>query len=217
LNNLGKIKDAEGRDSNLFYTILFQPTKTFNYIIENKLYSTTTVLLVLGGIVRSIDNAIEENVGDENSLVFILLSRVFLGALLGWIGYYIYAAVLSFTGEWLGGKANGEKFRTAIGWALIPSIAGLLLLIPGVLIFGKDIFSSSLSNDTLVYETFYYNFMAIYFLLQIWSLIIFIKGVKVIQGFGTFKAIANVLLPILAIIVLVLFLIGLVQLSIFLS
>ncbi|MDR6301426.1 Yip1 family protein [Mesonia maritima] len=205
MNNLEKIREAEtkGMSKTLFYNLLFHPSSAFRYIFENKMYETTTILLILGGIVRAFNDKVQDNAGDDTSLGGILFGSILFGGLLGWIAFYIYAAILSFAGEWLGGKASGKKFRTVIGWALIPSILGLLLLIPAILVFGKDIFSSSLSSDNLAYEIFYYIFMAIYFSLQIWSLIIFIIGVKFTQKFGTFRAIINILFPAIALVLFI--------------
>ncbi|MEC3908579.1 YIP1 family protein [Tamlana sp. 2201CG12-4] len=133
----------------LIYSIWNKPKLTLQYILERCPEKHVYVLLVLGGIVRAVSRASDKGMGDNMSTPYVLLLTFFLGGLLGWVSYYIYAWALSFTGGWLDGKAESDKFRTIIAWALVPSIASLILLIPEVIILGDDLFRSvPLDNST---------------------------------------------------------------------
>ena len=142
--------------------------------------------------------------GDKMATSSVLIFATIGGALFGWLSYYIYAYFISFTGTWIKGKATPKEFRIILAWASIPSIAGLILLIPELFIFGDDLFRSELSSSDLLYTISYKIFAMIDIVLGIWTLIILIKGTALIQGFGIGKAILNIFLPLLLLIVLIL-------------
>lgn len=185
----------------LFLSIWTKPTITLKYILEKCPKQYVLVLLVLGGIVRSISRASERGMGDTMSTASVLLISVLVGGLIGWISYYIYAWALSFTGNWIKGAAEPETFRTVIAWSLVPSIATLILLIPELIIFGDDLFKSELSDVSMVKGIGLVAFGIFELALSIWSLVILVIGTKIIQGFGTGKAILNVFLPILVLVI----------------
>jgi len=85
---------------------------------------------------------------------------------------------------------------------MIPAIAGLFLLIPGYMIFGEGLFSNTQEIYQFEYISSYSGFKILYFILNLWSVIIFIKGIKIIQNFSTLRAIGNLFLPSLALVVL---------------
>lgn len=85
-------------DNNLLTKIWLNPTDTLIYILENHPKKYVTILLVLGGIVRTIDRASNKDIGDNMSTVAVLGITIILGGLFGWITYFIYAWGMSVTG-----------------------------------------------------------------------------------------------------------------------
>lgn len=105
--------DTDIKKKNLYLSIWGKPKSTFQKIFANPNKNDVIILLVLGGVANSIDNI--ELGSDDNMRVFGRLSiAVIVGALLGWIGYYIYAWAMSAAGEWLGGRASSSQFRTVV-------------------------------------------------------------------------------------------------------
>jgi hypothetical protein len=178
--------------------IWFRPSKVLKLIIASKNRDNVYVLLFLGGIAYSFYKAINRGELGFSSIYHMVIFRGILGGLLGWLVFYIFTSLLSFTGEWIGGKAEGDQYRTVLAWSMIPAIVGLFLLIPGYMIFGEGLFSNTQEIYQFEYISFYSGFKILYFILNVWSVIIFIKGIKIIQNFSTLRAIGNLFLPSLA-------------------
>lgn len=188
-------------ENNLLLKIWVKPKATLIYILENCPNKFIIPLMILGGITRSIDRASAQNMGDKQSTFFILMIAIIVGGMFGWLSYYFYAWLLKVTGKWLGGIAEFEDFRTVIAWSLIPSICTLVLLVPELIIFGDDIFKSELSDPNLFSTLMLMVFGLLELTLGIWTLIIFIKGVALIQKFNIGKAILNMILPVFVILI----------------
>ena len=205
------IEDTEITDKNLFIKIWTKPTKTLTYILDKCPTKHVTLLLILAGITNSIDNAISRGTGDSMSITTVLISAVIIGGLFGWLGYYIYAWALSATGRWLKGKAINAEFRTIIAWSSVPAICSLVLLIPQLLLYGDELFKSEPMLDT---EILYYTmigFGIIEFCIAIWSIVIMVKGIMIVQDFGIGKSILNMFLPGLILIIPILLIVFLVM------
>ena len=181
----------------LIYSIWSRPKITLEYVLEKCPKKYVFVFLVLGGIVRAINRASDRGMGDTMSTAGVLTLSIVIGGLIGWMFYYIYAWALSFTGNWLNGKADPETFRTIIAWSLVPTITTLILLIPELLIIGDQLFKSEFTFLTTFQSVAMIGFGLIELALWIWSLVILVIGIKIIQGFTTGKAIFNIILPVL--------------------
>lgn len=191
------------QEDNLLTQIWVKPKGTLAYILQSCPEKYVPVLLCLGGIVRAIDRASMKDAGDTMSTTSVLLSVVIGGGLFGWLTYYIYAWAMSVTGRWVNGHASPSNFRTVIAWALIPSITSLVLLVPEVLIFGDDLFKSEPINTSDFNNTMRIVFGIVEMTLGVWTLVIMVKGVSLIQNFTTGKSILNLILPGLLIIGLI--------------
>lgn len=185
----------------LIFTIWNQPKLTLRYILERCPEKNVFLFFVLGGIVDAISRAANKGMGDTMSLMAVLLITVIAGGLFGWISYFIYAWTLSWTGKWLDGKAEPERFRTVLAWSLVPSIATIILLIPELLVLGEDLFKSTMDDDSMFSNISLIVFGVLEIVLSVWSLVILVTGIKLVQGFGTGKAILNLILPALVILV----------------
>ncbi|MCF4101912.1 YIP1 family protein [Gillisia sp. M10.2A] len=197
--------------NSVFETIWLKPTASLKFIIRNYPRKYVTVLLMLGGVVNSVDRASRIGMGDDMSLAAVLIISLGLGAGLGWISFYIYAYTLSITGNWLKGSSEPKEFRTIIAWSLVPSIAGLLLLIPEILFFGDEVFKSNVSNTSLSFNPAKLIFGAVELIFWLWSVVILVKGIKIIQKFSTGRALANMMLPVGIIMGVILFFLLLAQ------
>jgi hypothetical protein len=199
-NNITIQDNNPVNESKLIYEIWIKPTQTLKYILNTCPEKYVTLFIVLGGITEAINKASNKNNGDNMSTMAVLSFAIIGGALFGWISYYLYAFFLSITGKWLNGRAEPQQFRTVLAWASVPTISSLLLLIPELLIFGDDLFRSELSNSELSYTLLYGIFSLIEMVLGIWTIIITVKGISIIQEFGIGKSILNLFLPALLLI-----------------
>ena len=176
--------------TNLFRKIWTEPQATLRYILANRVEEHVSMFFVLGGIARAVGRAIAQHpthkTGGAAALVFAIIG----GSISGMITYTSYAWGMSLIGGWLGGKATNDQFKLVLGWALVPTIAALLLLIPTLSALSGEFASTPLLTSTLLIGCGLAQLG-----LGIWSSVILVKGVLLIQSFTVGRALANVLLP----------------------
>lgn len=190
-------------DSEIFTKIWTSPRLVLNYLNENKYDKFVHILLIAAGISSSLDKASTKNMGDNMSLFAVLALCILVGGLLGWVFYYIYAALISWTGKWIKGQGDTEAILRMLSYAMIPSVVGLILLIPQLLIFGNNIFQSDLDiyNQGTVSMIIFYFTLFLEFTLGIWTIVLFVIGISEAQKFSIVKSIFNMILPGLIIII----------------
>ena len=189
-------------DKKIFSEIWTSPRKVFKFINTYKYDKYVTGLLILAGITRTFDRASVKNMGDNYSIWGIIAFCIIIGALFGWITYYIYSALISWTGKWINGKGNTASILRVLSYALIPSIISLLLIIPQIVIYGNEIFKAEgdISSGGIVSNIIVYGSMIIEFTLGIWSLVLCIIGISEVQELSIGKSILNLVLPAIVII-----------------
>ena len=188
-------------DKEIFSKIWTSPKIVFKFINDNLYNKHITPLLLAAGISNAMDRAVMKNAGDSMSLVGVILLSAVIGGLFGWISYYIYGALLSWTGKWLDGKGNTDAIVRMLAYAAIPSIAALVLLVPKVLIYGNGVFQSEsnfLGSGTILNLVFYTCVIA-ESALGIWTIVLSIIGLSVVQKFSIVKSVLNFFLPIIII------------------
>ena len=199
---ISETENMELTDGEIFTKIWTSPRLVFRYLNDTRYDKFVTILLILAGIARGFDRASIKNMGDNLPLIGVLSICIILGGLLGWISYYIYAALLSWTGTWLNGKGDTDSLLRMISHAMIPMIVALILLIPQISVFGNEIFQS----DSDIYGTgmaatiMYYFTSYLGISLSIWSIILVVIGISEVQKISVWKSILNMILPVLLII-----------------
>lgn len=185
-------------DKEIFSQIWTKPRSVFKFINDNNYAKHVKFLLVLAGIIRAFDRAAVKNLGDILPLWAILCLCIILGGLLGWIAYYIYAALIEWTGKWLGGMADTTAILRILAYAMIPAIITLLLLIPQIGVYGNEIFKADgdITSAGLVPNIIVYVSLMFELIFGIWTLILCIVGVSEVQKLSIGKAILNLILPI---------------------
>lgn len=186
--------------TNIFRKIWTEPRATLRYILTNHVDEHVSLLFVLGGIARAVGRAIAQypthKMGGAAALVFAIVG----GSISGIITYTGYAWGMSLAGGWLGGKATTDQFKMVLGWALVPTIATLLLSIPTLAVLSGEAASTPLLTHALLAGC-----GLVQLGLGLWATIILLKGVTLIQDFTIGRALANVLIPGALVVGLVLF------------
>jgi hypothetical protein len=203
-------------DKDIFLKIWTSPRLVFKYINDKQYGNYTTMLLIFAGIYNSLDKAISQHMGNHMPLWGVLGMSIVGGALFGWLSYYIYAALISWSGDWLKGKGDTDSILRIMSYALIPSLVSLAFLIPEIALYGNDLFNSDV-------QPFFFGWIddklilfleAISVCLGTWSLILFVIGIAEVQKLSIWKSILNMALPILFIgipIFIIVFLFKLIQ------
>ena len=189
----------EMNDREIFTRIWTQPGRVFAFINANHYDKYLYVLLFFAGIARAFSRASMNNLGDKWSIEMIIAIAIVGGGLFGWISFYIYAALLSWTGKWLKGEGNTQSILRILAYAMIPSIVALLFLIPQIGYYGNEIFKSSgdissagVLPNILVYGSFFMEIV-----LGIWTILLSVIGISVVQNLSITKSVLNLLLPVL--------------------
>ncbi len=181
----------------IFIKIITSPREAFRFINDYKYDKHLYLLLCLGGIVRAFDRATSKNMGDNFSMLAIISICIISGGLFGWISYYIYASLMSWCGGWFNSRGNPQSILRILAYALFPSILGLIILIPQILIYGNEIFKSETGIDAtdLINFSVFYALIFIEVALSVWSFILLIIGISEVQKLSIGKSIIIVFLP----------------------
>lgn len=190
--------------NNLVTEIWVKPTLVFKYLFKTNPEKYLWILMILAGISSSLDNYLTKThsyVNTSYSLGYLLGVIVF-GALFGWISFYIFGWILSIFGSgFLNGHAKPKEFRTVLAWGSIPSTSSIILTILLAIVYGTN----SLSSDNISNEIEAYIFIVVGLMqigLGIWGVIIITHGIKLIQKFSFGKALLNLLLPFIILVII---------------
>jgi len=191
-------------DWQIFSKIWLKPRPIFEYI-DHTYYTRYLVLLItLIGIANVGGGVFEKSFSSTYDFYTSFLFSIFKGGLLGWIGFYVFAFLLSLTGKWLKGEASTNSMLLMSAHAYIPNILIMLFWIPRIILMDNihvDIWEERPDPSLSTY--FMKAILGIgELVLNIWSLVLLVVGVSVVQQFSLGRAIANVLLPILFLILL---------------
>lgn len=186
----------------VFMKIWTSPRAVFRFIDEYRYEKHMTLMLVLAGIARAFDRAEMRNEADHSPLGLVIGLSIALGGLFGWITYYMYAGMVSVTGEWIGGKANTDRILRMLAYALLPSVISLAFLIPQIAIYGGEVFKSDgdFSGAGVAGSMIFYIAMILQVALSMWSIVLCVIGLSEVQQFSIGKSILNLLLPAIAIV-----------------
>ena len=168
-----------------------KPRETIQSIVDHNPKQSVLLLASLFGISKVLDKASFNNAADTTSLSGIFAIAIVGGSIYGIVSLYIGSFLIKHTGHWLGGKSNSENVRAAIAWSSVPVAWALLLWIPELAIFGKDLFTSTtptmvahpyLAKSLLAIE------LAIDITITIWTLVLLFRSLGQVHGFSAWKA-----------------------------
>lgn len=201
-----KPEEIQLSDKDIFTKIWISPRLVFKFINENNYTKFTTILLILGGITSALNRASAVNMGDIMPLWSVLIVCMLGGAVFGWLYFYIYAALLSWTGKWLKGIGNTKALFRMISYALIPSMVVLFTFILRIVLIGNEEFQGNVDvlNNGFLTTTLFSFSLFVELVIGVWTLVILVIGISEVQKLSIGKSILNLILPmVLLIIVLI--------------
>ena len=186
-----------GRD--IFSKIWMSPRMVFKFVNDSNYNRLTTSMLILAGIVNALYSASFRNIGDHLSLPIVLIVCLLGGVIFGWIYFYLYAALLSWTGKWLKGAGNTRSLLRMMSLAFIPSLVLILLFIVRIALYGNEVFQSNIDIFAKGAPTIaaYAFFTFVETAIGVWTLGILIIGISEVQKLSIWKSILNMILPII--------------------
>jgi hypothetical protein len=206
---------AKEETLNPWLSMWMQPRATIQQIVDSNPERLVLVLAAIAGISRVLNRASLKSLGDIIEWPLIFLIAAILGPVAGIIGLYIGGALIHWTGKWIGGKGSPENIRAAIAWSSIPVIWALLLWIPEFALFGEELFTTKmptiLASPSLTLLLF--GFGIIELVIGIWTIVVSLKCIGQVQGFSAWKALGNMALSALVILIpIILFTFGVILL-----
>ena len=208
-------------DREIFTKIWFSPRKVFKDINERCYSKYVPVLLVLAGISRALERASVKNLGDKLPPshwgvpgVCILVGICIIGGgLLGWVGFYLYAALISWTGKWLKGKGDTKSIARVWAYAMIPYVVVLVFWAVRIGIYGIEVFKENgdVTSAGLFLNIIFYLSGFLTLVIGIWMYVFCVIGISEVQKFSIWKSILNILMPVFVVFIpigLILILIG---------
>jgi len=151
-------------------------------------------------------NGLNNSTFDVDITLLDIFYPVFLKSLtLGLMAFYFYGFLLYLSGKLFKGKATQSEIYIAMAWSSIPTILGIFLWIPKLMLFGKEWFfenSELWDNELYLYPALFIIFIDV--ILLVYSTGIFIITLSEVQGFSKWKAFFNSLFVFIIISVLML-------------
>jgi len=197
------MNERDEKALNPWISIWTKPRATIQQVIDTDPIRLVVLLAALQGISSTLDRASTRSLGDKHELSTILLIAVTIGPLAGLLSLYIGGALVRWTGKWIGGIGSSATVRAALAWSGVPLIWTLPIWIPELLLFGDELFTSETprmdSSGTLLFS--YLGFTLVELVIAIWTFVVLLKCVGQVQGFTAWKALGNLLLAVLVIIV----------------
>jgi len=183
----------------IFTKIWTSPRSVMKSTNENRYNDLTTILLIFAGINGSFNRAENTNMGDHMSLFSVLAICIIGGAVFGWISFYIYSALLSWTGKWLKGKGNTGSLLRMVSYTTIPSLVALCMIVLRITLFGNQEFQKHVDIfDNGILSGIVYGFsLLIEIGMGIWTIVILVTGISEVQKLPIGKSILNMILPVL--------------------
>lgn len=181
-----------------FLTMWTSPRKTIRRIIDSDPDSKLFVLSLIYGLPMMFYYAQNASLGQTSRLSTILLIALIGAVIVGYIGINIGSALLYFTGKWIGGKATFKQVRASVAYSNVTNLVSIAIWLVLMSMFKTSVFmsdfpyASSLGNFALLMNTIF----LVQLVVAVWSVVIFIASLSETQGFSSFKAVINTLLPI---------------------
>jgi hypothetical protein len=184
-------------------TIWLAPRKTMRRLLDKGPPTGSVALLAaLAGVNSALMKAAQESRGDHAEFSAILLNAGVFAPIGGLVTMLVWAGLLGWTGRWLGGRAGPGELRTAVAWSQLPTIVAGVLWLPALAVFGERLFMSEplagLGPAAIAFAVFT---SAAMLTAAVWSFVLQVFMVAETQRFSARKALANMALVVLAIMI----------------
>lgn len=183
-----------------FQTIWTSPRSTVRSILAVNPRLHVVLLACLGGVAHWLDRAGSRDAGDTMTTLGILGLAIVVGPLGGLFWLWIGSFLIRLVGKWIGGTASQAHIQTAMAWASVPGVCGLLLWIPLLLFIGGENFTSAtpIVDASPTLTVLAVGIGIVDAVLSIWGLVLLCHTIAEVQGFrSAWRGLANVLLMLL--------------------
>lgn len=166
------------RDQHPFLGMLKSPKQTLTSLFYDARFLWAFLILWLGGISGITIISRLQNVGDDTSLLTILLSVIIGGFVMGILGWFLFGVLYMFFGSLFGGRSDFSHIQIATAYSLTPLATNTILtLIP--LLFLQEHFFQVQSNTLSTFSSItLLVFSIIEVIALLWSFILTVASVS---------------------------------------
>ncbi len=196
--------DTQSFSQNPWLTIWVKPRETIRSIINSDPEEYVIMLAMLAGIAHSLNKAMDKAIGDTHSFTTAVAVILIAGSIGGILTLYLYAMLLCLTGRVFRGKASVGEVRAAVAWSSVPTIWALMLWIPPLALFGKDMFTSdtpTIDAHPFLATIVLGSVVFIAIIIHIWTFVVLLKCLGEVHGFSAWKSLGTVITSVLVIVI----------------
>lgn len=184
-------------------SIWTRPRQTIQRISDDDPEQSLLLVISLAGFIQFLNNASSNNLGNSLAWPAIIVIGAILGPIGSILGLYIASALVKWTGVRMGGSGTMASIRAAMAWSQVPVIWTLVLWVPMLALLGQDMFTAAMPRleASPGLGVLLLLFVLVQVMVSLWGLVLLLKCLGQVQGFSAWKALANVLLAGLALLV----------------
>lgn len=199
----------EVQSFNPWFAIWLRPKATIRRIVATNVRHHVFLLAMLAGVAGALSRRTLFASQDGADAILALILSLVLGPIGGIFSLFLGGALLSWSSRLIGGVSVTPVVRAALAWSYVPLIFGQLLVIPEMILFGREIFSTNkpqfhakIASDPQ-FATFAVS--AIYFLAGLsllflfWAIMLLLHTLAEVQQFSVWKALLAVVIALLVV------------------
>lgn len=182
---------------NPWLKIWVSPRETIRKIVALNPSYRFYLLSWMYGFVMFLQLAQDLSLSLQMPLPFILGGSLILAAPIGALVFNIFAALLCWTGKWIGGKGSFSHIKAAVAWAYVPSAVNIMVWLLMLSVFGASIFSGAFADTVFAgyqLSIVFFGFLA-QIIASIWGFFIGLHTLAEVQGFSAWRALLNIVIP----------------------
>lgn len=194
---------VQTRSMNPWFTMWLRPRETTREILDTDPARLVIALAMFGGVLNALAHASVASLGDELSVPMIFALAIPVGMVAGVIALYLGAALIRWTGSWLGGQASAGEVRAALAWGHLPVYFAAVLWLPYLGFFGNEIFMSEMpsvqARPWLLLVLL--NLAVLEKGLAVWGLVTLVLAVAEAHRFSGWRSLGSIVMAVLVLIV----------------
>jgi len=181
-------------------------------LMEEKLDHTTKkqllLLIAVYGVAVALDNASIRNLGERMPFERILIYSIVLGPIMGALYWFLLSGLTHWTSRLLGGAGTWKETRTAVAWATIPYSTKLVLWVPQLLLFGREMFTAEtpVIVNNLILLTLFFLFGLLETIINIGFIVVLSKSLGAAHQFSAWRGLGALVLPVVVMVLFILLL-----------
>lgn len=173
-----------------------EPQRAIRELIDTTTPAITVLLVALFGITTLVDHATTNHPLDNISGGALFVITLLIGPVVGGIVWLVISLLSFATSRLFGGIATFRETMNGVTWATIPYISKWVLLLPMLLIFREELFTTAtpIMDDSMFISLLYVVFAILSIVMTVFSYIILSKIIGEINDFSAWKGFFSVIL-----------------------